>query len=176
LKQETKTSSKSAPDPAKEQSTAFDKATAAFQKKDFAAARTLFAQAAGGPAVELSHSALMHVKMCERRMGNQAPVAKSPEDLYTLGVSLLNRGELAGAKEALAKALVQQPEADHFHYAMALCAGQQGDIPAAATHLRRAIELQPGNRIAALNDAEFHSIAQHAPIRELLNGERHNAG
>jgi tetratricopeptide (TPR) repeat protein len=175
LKQESKLSSKPI-DPAKEQVLVFEKATAAFHKKDFAHARSLFAQAAAGPAAELAHSAQMYVKMCERRMGEGAAQAQSPEELYTLGISLLNRGDVEGAQAALEKALQKRPDTDHYHYALALCAGQKGDMASAASHLRRAIELQPSNRIAALNDADFHAIAQHASIRELLNGERNNAG
>ena len=175
MKQETKPLSKPV-DPAKEQTLAFEKATALFHKRDFARARELFAAAAAGPASELAHSALMYQKMCERRLGEGPAQAKSPEDLYTLGVSLLNRGDLDGAKAAIEKAITQKPEADHYHYTLALCAGQRGDLAAAAAHLRKAIELQPSNRIAALNDADFHAMAQHAPIRELLNGERSNAG
>jgi tetratricopeptide (TPR) repeat protein len=177
LKQETKSPAKAASDPARDQTAAFEKATAAFHKGVFVRAKELFQEAAGGPSAELAHSAQMYVKMCDRRSGEGAKVeVKSADDLYTLGISLLNRGDLDGAVAALEKALHQKPNADHCHYALALCAGQRGDPASAANHLRRAIEIQPSNRIAALNDAEFHSIAQHAVIRELLNGERSNAG
>ena len=158
------------------QASAFEKATALFQKREFIRARDLFAEAAAGPTVGLAHSAQMYLKMCERRMGEGQAKNQTSEELYTLGVSLLNRGDLDGAVLALEKALQQKPDADHLHYALALCAGQRGDMPAAVTHLRRAIELQPSNRIAALNDADFHAIAQHASMRELLGGERNNAG
>jgi tetratricopeptide (TPR) repeat protein len=176
LKQEPKSSSKPASDPAKEQTLTFEKATAAFQKKDFGKARALFAEAATGPALELAHSAQMYMKMCQRRMGEGKAELKSPDDFYTLGVSLLNRGDLDGAQAALERALQRKPDTDHYHYALALCAGQRGDMVIAASHLRRAIDLQPSNRIAALNDPDFHSIAQNPTIREILNGERSNAG
>ena len=155
---------------------AFEKATALFQKKEFVRARDLFAEAVEGPVVGLAHSAQMYVKMCERRIGEGQATNQSPEELYTLGVSLLNRGDIDGAVVALEQALLQKPDADHLHYTLALCAGQRGDMPAAVTHLQRAIELQPSNRIAALNDADFHLIAKHPSIRELLGGERNNAG
>ena len=174
MKQETK-SSKSI-DPARDQAAAFERATAAFQKKDFNEAKRLFAEAARGSGVELAHSAQMYVRMCERRLGGGVAEAKSPEELYTLGISLLNRGDFDGADTALESALQKQPDADHFHYALALCKGQRGDLTAAARHLRRAIELQPSNRIAARNDADFLAFAQYTPIRELLNGERNDAG
>lgn len=159
-----------------EQSGAFEKATAAFHTKDFGRAKTLFAVAARGPAGELAHSAQMYVRMCERRMGAGTAEVKTPEDLYTLGVSLLNRGDYHGAAAALEQALQRKPDTDHYHYSLALCEGHRGDMTAAAKHLRRAIELQPANRIAALNDADFHAIAQHGAIREILNGERNTAG
>lgn len=147
-----------------------------FQRKDFTRAKEQFTLAQKGPSLELSHSAQMYIRMCERRLGEGVAPVKSPDDHYTLGVSLLNRGELEAAEAALKKALDLKPDADHFHYAMALCAGQRGNIQAAVSHLQRAIDLQPANRIAARNDAEFHAIAQHAPIRELLNSDRGDAG
>ena len=168
--------SKSPESAVEQQTQAFEKATALFQKREFIRARDQFAAAAGGPNVDLTHSAQMYLKMCDRRMSEGQAKNQSPEDLYTLGVSLLNKGDVDGAVAALERALQKQPNADHLHYTLALCAGQRGDMPAAATHLRRAIELQPSNRIAALNDADFHTIAQHAAIRELLSGERNNAG
>lgn len=164
------------PDPAQEQAAVFDKAAQLFQRKDFARAKELFLAASGGPAAELSHAAQMHIRMCERRMGDGAAAVRSPDELYTLGISMLNRGDYAGAKASLEKALGQKPDADYLHYALALCTGQGGDPAAAASHLKRAIELQPANRIAALNDAEFHALCQHAAIREVLNGERNSAG
>ena len=118
----------------------------------------------------------MYMRMCERRMGAGTDDVTTPEDLYTLGVSLLNRGDYPGAAAALEQALQRKPDTDHFHYSLALCEGHRGDLTAAAKHLRRAIELQPSNRIAALNDADFHTIAQHSAIREILNGERNAAG
>jgi tetratricopeptide (TPR) repeat protein len=154
----------------------FEKATAAFHKKSFAAAKDLFAQAAEGPSVELSHSAQMYIRMCDRRMGAGAAEAKTPDDLYTLGVSLLNRGDYDNAAAALETALKKKPDADHLHYTLALCKGHRGDFSAAADHLRRAIELQPANRIAAVNDIEFRPLARNQAIRDLLNGERNDAG
>jgi hypothetical protein len=73
--------------------------------------------------------------------------------------------------------LQRKPDTDHYHYALALCAGQRGDMVIAASHLRRAIDLQPSNRICGAGTTpDFHSIAQNPTIREILNGERSNAG
>ncbi|MBM3796543.1 MAG: hypothetical protein FJW31_21355 [Acidobacteria bacterium] len=176
MKKDTKNSPKSA-DPVKEQASAFDKATALFKKGRFAEAKDLFVAAASGPATELAHSAQMYTKMCERRLGQHAKPPQTAEEYYTIGVSQLNRGDLAAAEGALRKALEIKPNADHCHYTLALCLGQRGELVASAHHLSRAIELQPANRIAALNDPDFHSLSQQPALREVLQqGERNNAG
>jgi tetratricopeptide (TPR) repeat protein len=156
---------------AKEQSALFDKAMAAFHKKDFAKAQDLFVQVAEGPSSEMSHAALMHQKMCERRLGAAKPPS-SPEEHYTLAVALINRGELDKAGEHLKQALAADDRAAHFHYAQALCSGLQGDLEACYTHLSRAIELEPTNRVAARNDSDFQALSRQSPIKELLHPER----
>jgi tetratricopeptide (TPR) repeat protein len=156
---------------AKEQSALFEKAMAAFHKRDFAKARELFGEVAGGPSAELNHAAAMHQKMCERRLG-AAKAPTSPEEHYTLAVALMNSGDLDKASEHLNKALAGDSKAAHFHYARALCSGMQGDLEACYSHLSKAIEIEPSNRVAARNDADFQSFARQSPLRELLNPER----
>src|SRR5690242_20836864 len=45
--------------------------------------------------------------------------------------------------------------ADHVLYALALAKGLAGDIDGAHDHLKRAIDLEPRNRISARQDADF---------------------
>ena len=111
LKQEAKPLSKPV-DPAKEQTLAFEKATAMFHKRDFARARDLFAEAAGGPGVELAHSALMYKNMCERRLGGGPAQAKSPEELSLEEIELL-RTRLAESSE-LREALFGQMQMEGY--------------------------------------------------------------
>lgn len=154
----------------------FEKAMGHFRKKDFQRAIELFDQAAEGPVAEVAHTAQMHSKMCQRRMGQQAePRLETPEDHYAYAVALMNRGGWQQAEPLLSKALGARPEADHYHYAMALCAGHAGDVDTAVRHLKRAIELQPSNRTAARGDAEFHALMQqHPAIREVLSAPERN--
>lgn len=156
---------------AKEQSGIFDKAMAAFHKRDFAKASELFGQVVGGASAELTHSAAMHLRMCERRL-NAAKAPVTPEEHYTLAVALINGGELEKASQHLNEALAGDNRAAHFHYARALCSGLQGDLEACYTHLSKAIEIEPSNRVAARNDSDFQSLARQSPLRELLNPER----
>jgi tetratricopeptide (TPR) repeat protein len=153
-----------------EQKDLFEKAMAAFHKRQFPTARELFEKAATGPVAEMAHAASTHARMCERRVAQEGPELRTAEDYYTYGVSLLNRGDLAGAAAALQKAADSARDADHIHYALALCLGLRGETSAAARHLRRAIEISPSNRTAARNDPEFQSLVRHAEIREALGG------
>ncbi len=143
-----------------------------FHSKDFAKAKALFEQAASGPAVELAHSAQMHARMCERRMGSDSAAPKSPEDLYAHSIALMNRGQYSQAEPMLRTAVAAAPRADHFFYALALCQGHLGDLRASAESLRRAIDLQPANRISARRDADFQPLLADGPVRELVLGER----
>ena len=154
----------------------FDKGMALFHKQEFGKAQEFFARAADGPVVEMAHAAQMHLRMCERRIKGTNLVLKTPEDNYNYGVALMNQRKLEEADPFLAKAVNGAGRVAHYHYALALCRGLRGDLTSAAEHLRRAIEIEPGNRIAALNDVEFQAIAGHAPIREVLHAERSGSG
>ncbi|MEZ5400891.1 MAG: hypothetical protein R2729_14570 [Bryobacteraceae bacterium] len=141
----------------------------AFHNRRFEEAHDLFQQVQRGPAVDLLHAAATHALMCERRMKQEAPKPRSPEDSYTLAVALITRGESLDEAEALLRSAIrQQEDASHFHYAMALCLGLRGDGDSAARHLRRSIDLSPDNRTAARNDPDFQSLARIPQIREAL--------
>ncbi len=159
-----------APTPsATEQIEAYDKAMALFHGREYAKASVLFAAALPGPNREMAHASQLHIRMCEQRMARPEPAVLTPEDRYNLAVALINRRELHQAETQLEAALRETQNADYLHYAMALCRGLRGDLEGAYLHLKRAIELQPSNRVAARNDPDFHDIAQREPLRELLS-------
>ncbi len=178
LKPETKANEPKAPggQELKEQAQLFDKAMTLFHKRDFAKAGELFLKAAAGPAVEVAHSAQMRARICEARSAPAEPQLKTGEDYYNYGVSLMNGGNLEKAEHHLRKAVATQSDNDHFHYALALCCGLRGDYANSASHLRRAIEIEPSSRIAARNDSEFQSLSGQPALREILFPERQNAG
>jgi Tfp pilus assembly protein PilF len=89
-----------------------------------------------------------------------------------LGVASMNAGALDVAEENLARALKANDNADHYHYAMALCKGLRGDLEGCQQHLGRAIEIEPANRITARNDPDFQSLSRQSPIKELLHAEK----
>jgi len=157
----------------RQQSELFDRAMALFHSGDYVAARGVFAKAAAGPVLAMAHSAQLHITMCARRVSPaHQPSLETPEEHYDYAIALINERRIAEAERHLAEALNRAPNADHVHYALALCHGLAGDLRGAYRHLRRAIEIQPRNRVTARNDADFAAIAQLSPLFELLYPER----
>jgi tetratricopeptide (TPR) repeat protein len=156
------------PEPSAQQRS-FDNAMQAFHMRDFAKAKQLFESSLEGPVKEIGYAARQHLLMCQQRLAKPAVKLESAEDLYNYGISQMNKRDLDGAQASFEKAL-RQDDADYVHYALALVMGFKNDVASAATHLRRAIEISPRNRVAAHNDPDFAELLQHAQIRELLSG------
>ena len=150
------------------QLSAFDKAMKHFHKRDFQGALPLFETAARGSDLSMAHAAQLHMRMCRQRLDSESPQLKTSEDNYAYGLALANRRELSGAESYLNRALQMAPRADHVLYTLALVKGLQGDMPAAAGFLSRAIEIQPSNRSTVRTDPDFHELLRHPAIRELV--------
>ena len=138
-------------------------------------AKPLFAQAAAGPNREMAHNADLHVRMCDRRLEKPALEFRTVEDRYNYAIAMINARNLPAAVEQLQAALRLDPRADHVHYGLALCRGLSGDLAGAYENLKRAIELNPRNRLAARQDADFSGISNQSPLRELLYPEKTGA-
>ncbi|HWQ55555.1 MAG TPA: hypothetical protein VN442_17850 [Bryobacteraceae bacterium] len=143
-----------------------------FHSCRYAEAHELFAKAAAGNDRGIAHRAELHARMCARRLEEPGALPQSAEEHYNYGVALINSRELAAAREHLEAALAMTIDADHVYYALALCYGLAGDLQAAYENLRRAIELQPRNRIQARQDADFAPFAAQAPLDRLLYPEK----
>jgi tetratricopeptide (TPR) repeat protein len=153
---------------AEEQASAYDHATALFHAREFAKAKVLFEAASVGPNPAMCHAACLHVRMCDHRMAKATPEFTTVEDRYNYAVALINRRELDAAEEQLRIAIVQAEAAGHLYYAMALCCGLKGDLDEACRFLKQAIAIEPGNRLTARNDPDFHEMAQNKALRDLL--------
>ena len=155
-----------------EQSELFGRAVALFRQAAFAQARELFERAAAGPLREMGHSARIHARICEQRLGLMASVPSTAEDHYNLGVALINRRDLEPAERHLREALKLEPARDHIYYALALAQGLRGDVYGAVESLKRAIELEPRIRAQARNDPDFAGLIHLPPLAILLRIER----
>ena len=150
----------------------FESAIKLFHARKFREARERFLASKGGPDRGISHKSELHVRMCDRRLEEQALVLRTADEHYDYAITLINERKLPIARQHLMKGLEQQPEADHIYYALALCDGLSGDLQGACDNLKRAIEIQPRNRIAARQDADFAGIANQPPLDRLLYPEK----
>ncbi len=150
----------------------FEAAIRLFHARKFREARENFLAARNGADRGIMHKADLHIRMCDRRLVEQALVFHTPDEHYDYAVTLINERKLPGARQHLLKALEQQPDADHIYYALALCDALSGDLLGACENLRRAIEIQPRNRIAARQDADFAGLANQPPLDRLLFPEK----
>ena len=146
----------------------FENAVRLFHARKFAEARELFEKATTGPNREMAHNAQLHVRMCGSRLENQVVELKTVEERYNYAVAMINARKLDEARQHLEAALKLEPQADHVLYALALCKGLAGDIDGASEDLKRAIELEPRNRIAARQDADFAGFSNQPQIHQLL--------
>jgi tetratricopeptide (TPR) repeat protein len=161
-----------APTPAAAQLAAFEGAMRLFHARKLSEARGLFLQASAGPGRDVAQRAQLHIAMCDRRLEQGAVSFGSAEEYYNYGVALLNLRNAVEARTHMEKALSIAPAADHIHYAMALAHAMTGDLAGAHDNLRRAIELDPRNRMLARQDVDFAPLANQAAFRTLLYPEK----
>ena len=146
----------------------FDKAVSLFHAGQYEQAKGLFEKAGLGPARGVAHVARIHARMCEKKISRPVVTFQSAEELYNYAVTLINRRELQAAERHLQDAIRLTPNADHIHYALALSRALHGDILRAYESLKRAIELDPRNRMQAHNDPDFAEFVHQQPIARLL--------
>jgi len=143
-----------------------------FHARKFREAREQFQQAASGPERDVAQRAGLHIAMCDRRLQSETVNLRSAEDYYNYGIALINSRNLAEARTHLERALQMAPGSDHIHYALALAQALSGDMSNAYDNLRRAIELEPKNRLLARQDADFGPLTRQAPFEALLYPEK----
>lgn len=154
------------------QLSSFEAAMKLFHTRQLKEARELFVLAARGPERDVGNRAQLHIAMCDRRLQQATVTLRSAEDYYNYGVALINSRNLAEARTHLERALEMAPGADHVHYALALAQALSGDFTNAQLNLRRAIELEPRNRLIARQDADFAPLANQPPFDALIYPEK----
>jgi len=152
----------------------YEHALQLFSQRKWAEARDRFLDALKGPAHHIADKARSYVQVCERRTAEVEVKTFTAEDHFNYGVERLNARDFAQAKHHFGCALLLEPKADHILYTMALCCGLAGDGDGACENLKRAIDVEPRNRILARQDPEFLGLVSQLPdLRALLDSERY---
>jgi tetratricopeptide (TPR) repeat protein len=160
------------PPPGHKQRAAFEAAMKVFHARKFKEARELFEEASNGPERDVAQRAKLHMAMCDRRIGQPAVELGTAEENYNYGIAMLNSRKVQEARTHLEKALAIAPDSDHIHYALALTLALSGDLAGAHDNLRRAIELEPRNRLIARQDADFAPIVNQPSFQALIYPEK----
>lgn len=150
----------------------FEAAMKLFHARKLQEAREQFVLVADGPERDVAQRARLHVAMCDRRLQQASVHLQTAEDYYNYGVALINTRNVLEAKQHLERALQMAPGADHIHYALALAQALAGDFAGAHENLKRAIDLEPRNRIIARQDADFAPLANQPPFDSLIYPEK----
>jgi tetratricopeptide (TPR) repeat protein len=147
----------------------WEEAVALFSQKQFAAAHERFKLAATGPAAHISDKARSYAQICSRKTSDREVDLQTADDHFNYGVERLNARDMEVARRHLDRALSLEPEGEHILFTLALCCGLAGDGAGACENLKRAIALEPRNKILARQDPEFSALAQQFPaLRALL--------
>ncbi len=154
------------------QLSAFEAAMKLFHARKLKEARDVFERATEGPERDVAQRARLHIRMCDRRLEQSAPVLRSTDDYYNYGVALLNSRNIAAAREHLEIALRMSPRADHVLYALGVARAISGDLNGAYENLKQAIELEPRNRLIARQDADLGQLGSQPPLDGLLFPEK----
>jgi hypothetical protein len=147
----------------------YEKAVEYFNSRKFSRALPLLEKAVEGPNAALRHRAHVYADICRRQMSEEKVELKTADDYYNYGVKLMNDRRLEEAEHHLQRALRLAPKAGHVLYANAVLSALQGNAESAFGNLKRAIEIDPLNRVLALNDADLGSVMSHPPIAQLLH-------
>jgi tetratricopeptide (TPR) repeat protein len=152
----------------------FEEGMRMFHARQFRQAREFFLLAADGQDRAVTHRAGLHARMCEQRLDSAGPVLNTPEEHYNYAITLINSRDLPAAQKHLRAALDADSAADHVLYALAACQSLSGELQAGYENLKRAIDLQPRNRLAARQDPDFAGMSQHPAFSRLLYPDRKN--
>jgi tetratricopeptide (TPR) repeat protein len=125
----------------------------------------------GSSATTMVGRARQYVTAIERRARSAEFNPESADDYYLHGVMLLNDGEPTQALDAFAQALKRAPGDDRVLYCQAAAMAQSGDIEASLDKLREAIDVNPSNRIYAVNDPDFVPLRIHEDFRDLVTAQ-----
>jgi tetratricopeptide (TPR) repeat protein len=148
----------------------YEEALKVMGRKDYAKAAHLFEAIIKEFSAEreVCDRSRVYLSVCRRHAGGSAQKARASDDPYYLGVIAANDGRLDEAVDLFEKTLRQDPRSDRALYALASICGMRQDVTGAVDHLRKAIDLNPANKVYALNDSDFDPLRGDVEFMGLL--------
>ena len=148
----------------------YEKGQVFLEKRDFRRAADSFQRLIDDyaeAARDLADRSRIYISLCEQQTAS-AKKLEGFDDHYYQGVYLTNRGEFGEAIDLFEKALTFRPESGKAHYSLATAYAQVAERQKALESLRKAVELDEGNRFLARQDPEFHPLKGDLELEELL--------
>jgi tetratricopeptide (TPR) repeat protein len=108
---------------------------------------------------DIAERAKSLLRICDQKLSGSGGSPRSMDDLYNMGVALMNQGKLGEAREQFQKALKLNARCEYVLYALAATHSRSGNLEEALDTLKAAISLKPGNRFLARNDSDFDPLA-----------------
>ena len=148
----------------------YEQGIQAIQNRDFlSAARTLRLVVEKYPdEQELHERACLYLRICERETGPPALIPKTLEEHIYAATLALNLGAHNKAMEHLMAANDCDSGSDHVHYMLAIVYTLLDQKALAVSHLRRAIGLNPNNRVLARQAADFEPLRQEEGFQKAI--------
>lgn len=149
----------------------YQSAVQLMQEGKFEKARPLFEKLMRNGAPELIERSRTYLAVCDRQAQKKTLSFPNPEEQYDYAVSLLNTGHYEDARDQFEGLLKTNALMNYAHYGLAILNSITGQAEECLDHLRRAIELNPQNRIQARGDTDFVDMADDPRFTELLYPE-----
>jgi tetratricopeptide (TPR) repeat protein len=142
----------------------FERGFKALQQRQFdRAAAALKSVLTGFPdEKEMQERARVYLAICERQAGAVSPRPRSFEERLNAATVCINRGAFGDAVRLLHDLESENADNDHVQYLLTVAYTATSDADRALAHLRRAIELNPENRLLSTADADLEPLRQHA--------------
>ena len=141
------------------------------QEGKFDKARVMFEKLVLTGAPEVLERCRTYLAVCERNARKNDLSFTNAEEQYDYAVSLLNTGNYEDARDQFEGLLKKNVLVDYAHYGLAILNSITGQAEECLDHLRRAIDLNPQNRIQARSDTDFNDMADDPRFTELLYPE-----
>ena len=117
---------------------------------------------------ELHERVRLYLNICEKHVGPQASAPRTAEERILAATLAFNAANYDEALRHLGAVTSDSPDNDYAIYLLAVVHARRNDLETAASHLLRAIELNPENRGLARQDPDLEPLRRQESVRAVL--------